>query len=326
VFLRQVIERIEALPGVESATAAIDLPLDGGRFGLGDVWAAGKTEKEAIGLDDWNIVEPGYFRTLRKSVVRGRDFTATDIKGRTDVAIVNEVAAAKLWPGEDPIGRRLIRTDEEGQRQVEVVGIEKTSKYVTLNEPPTAVIYLPYAQAFVPRVSLVIRTTGSTAIPAVRALIAELNPNLPVIGTMTLNDLSTIALLPQRLAGGIAGALGVVAVLIAGLGVYGVTAYSVARRTRELGIRVALGATPRDVLGLVFRQGVVLTASGLGVGLLLALASTQLLASLLFGVGAADPVVFGLAAVVFGALSLAASVVPARRALAISPTVALRAE
>jgi predicted permease len=325
-FLRQVIERIEALPGVESATAAIDLPLDGGRFGFGDVWAAGKTEKEAIGLDDWNIVEPGYFRTLRKSLVRGRDFTAADIKGRTDVAIVNEVAAAKLWPGEDPIGRRLIRTDEGGQRQVEVVGIEKTAKYVTLNEPPTAFIYLPFAQAFVPRVSLVVRTNGPTAIPAVRALITEMNPNLPVIGTMTLNDLSTIALLPQRLAGGIAGALGVVAVLIAGLGVYGVTAYSVARRTRELGIRVALGATPRDVLGLVFRQGAVLTASGLVVGLLLALASTQLLASLLFGVGAADPVVFGLAAVVFGALSLAASVVPARRALAISPTVALRSE
>jgi putative ABC transport system permease protein len=160
----------------------------------------------------------------------------------------------------------------------------------------------------------------------VRAIVAELNPNLPVIGTFTLDSMSTIALLPQRLAGGIAGALGVVAILIAGLGVYGVTAYSVARRTREFGIRVALGATPRDVLGLVFRQGAVLTASGLVVGLLLALASSQLLASLLFGVGAADPIAFGLAALVFGALSLGASFVPARRALAINPTVALRSE
>lgn len=325
-FLRQVIARIEAVPGVESVTASIDLPLDGGRHGFGDVWAAGKTEKDAIDLDDWNIVEPGYFATLRKSLVRGRDFSSADITGRPDVAIVNEVAAAKLWPGEDPIGRRLIRTDESGQRQVEVVGVEKTSKYVTLNEPPTPFIYLPYAQAYFPRVSLVIRTSGPTVIPAVRAIVAELNPNLPVIGTFTLDSMSTIALLPQRLAGGIAGALGVVAVLIAGLGVYGVIAYSVARRTREFGIRVALGATPRDVLGLVFRQGAVLTASGLAVGLLLALASTQLLASLLFGVGAADPVTYGLAALVFGALSLAASFVPARRALAISPTVALRSE
>ncbi len=325
-FLRQIIARVEALPGVESVTAAIDLPLDGGRHGRGDVWAAGKTEKEAVDLEDWNIVEPGYFRTLGIQLLRGRDFGPSDIKGRTDVAIVNEAAAAKLWPGEDPIGRRLVRTDDDGQRQVEVVGIEKTGKYVTLNEDPTPFIYLPYAQEYEPRVSLVVRTAGPTVIPAVRAIVAELNPNLPIIGTFTLDGLSTIALLPQRVAGGIAGALGVVALLIAGLGVYGVTAYSVTRRTRELGIRVALGATPRDVLRLVFRQGAVLTASGLAVGLLLALASTQLLASLLFGVGAADPVTFGLAALVFGALSLAASLVPARRALAINPTVALRSE
>jgi predicted permease len=325
-FLRQVIARVEALPGVESVTAAIDLPLDGSRHGRGDVWAAGKTEKEAVNLEDWNVVEPGYFQTLRIQLLRGRDFAPSDTKGRPEVAIVNEVAAAKLWPGEDPIGRRLVRTDEDGQRQVEVVGVEKTGKYVTLNENPTPFIYLPYAQEYDPRVSLVVRTAGPTMIPAVRAIVAELNPNLPIIGTFTLDGLSTIALLPQRVAGGIAGALGVVALLIAGLGVYGVTAYSVARRTREFGIRVALGATPRDVLGLVFRQGAVLTASGLAVGLLLALASTQLLASLLFGVGAADPVTFGLAAVVFGALSLAASFVPARRALAIDPTVALRSE
>jgi putative ABC transport system permease protein len=325
-FLRQVVARIEALPGVQSATAAIDLPLDGGRHGMGDVWAAGKTEKEAVGLDDWNVVEPGYFRTLRMQLARGRDFEAADIKGRPDVAIVNEAAAAKLWPGEDAIGRRLVRSDGERTREVEVVGVERTSKYNTLNEPPTAFIYLPYAQAYMPRVSLVIRTSGATAIPAVRAVIAEMNPHLPVIGVATLDGLSTIALLPQRVAGGIAGALGAVALLIAGIGVYGVIAYSVARRTREFGIRVALGATPRDVLRLVFRQGAVLTASGLAVGLLLALASTQLLASLLFGVGAADPVTFGIAAGLFGALSLAASFVPARRALAIDPTVALRSE
>jgi predicted permease len=325
-FLRQVIARVEAMPGVQSATAAIDLPLDGGRHGMGDVWPAGKTEKEAVGLDDWNVVEPGYFRTLGIQLVRGRDFGAADVKGRPDVAIVNESAAAKLWPGQDPIGRRLVRGGEDGQREVEVVGIEKTGKYNTLNEPPTLFIYLPYAQAYVPRVSLVIRTSGPSVIPAVRALITELNPNLPIVGTMTLDALSTIALLPQRLAGWIAGALGLVALLIAGIGVYGVSAYSVARRTREFGIRVALGATPRDVLRLVFRQGAILTASGLAVGLLLALASTQLLASLLFGVGAADPVTFGLAAGLFGALSLAASLVPARRALAIDPTVALRSE
>ena len=200
-FLRQVIARVEALPGVESVTAAIDLPLDGGRHGRGDVWAAGKTEKEAVNLEDWNIVEPGYFRTLGIQLLRGRDFGPPDTKGRTDVAIVNEAAAAKLWPGEDPIGRRLVRTAEDGQRQVEVVGVEKTGKYVTLNEDPTPFIYLPYAQEYDPRVSLVVRTAGPTVIPAVRAIVAELNPNLPIIGTFTLDGLSTIALLPQRVAG-----------------------------------------------------------------------------------------------------------------------------
>jgi predicted permease len=324
-FLRQIVERTAAMPGVQSATAAIDLPLDGGRFGLGVVWAAGKTEKEAVELD-WNVVEPGYFKTLRTPLVRGRDFEPGDIQGRPDVAIVNEAAAAKLWPGQDPIGRRLVRSTEEETREVEVVGVEKTGKYVTLNEPPAPFIYLPYAQSYLPRVSLVIRTSGPSVIPAVRAAVSEMNPNLPVIGTMTLNDASTIMLLPQRIAGWIAGALGLVALVIAGIGVYGVTAYTVTRRTRELGIRVALGATPRDVLRLVFGQGALLTALGLGFGLTLGLVSSRLLSSLLFGVGAADPIVVGAAAGIFGALSLAASVVPARRALAIDPTVALRSE
>jgi predicted permease len=324
-FLRQIVERTATMPGVQSATAAIDLPLDGNRFGMGNVWAAGKTEKEALDTD-WNIVEPGYFKTLGTSLVRGRDFTPADVQGRPDVAIVNEAAAAKLWPGQDPIGHRFVRSTEDETRELEVVGVEKTGKYVTLTEPPAPFIYLPYAQAYRPRVSLVIRTSGPSVIPTVRAIVAEMNPNLPVIETMTLDDASTIMLLPQRVAGWIASGLGVVALVIAGIGVYGVTAYSVARRTRELGIRVALGATPRDVLRLVFGQGALLTALGLGFGLTLGLVSSRVLSSLLFGVGAADPIVVGVAAAIFGALSLAASVVPARRALAIDPTVALRSE
>jgi predicted permease len=324
-FLKRIIERTAAMPGVQSATAAIDFPLDGNRFGLGGVWTAGTTEKEAIAVD-WNVVGPGYFQALRKPLLRGRDFAAGDIAGRLDVAIVNEVAASRLWPDQDPIGQRLMRATEKGPREMEVVGVEKAGKYNTLNEQPTPFVYLPYPQVYMPRVSLVVRTSGPSVIPAVRALVAELNPNLPVISAATLNDVSTIALLPQRLAGWIAGALGLVAVVIAGIGVYGVTAYSVARRTRELGIRVALGATPRDVLRLVFGQGVLLTSIGLAFGLGLGVASTLALSSLLFGVGAADPVVFGAAAGIFGALSLVASLVPARRALAIDPTVALRSE
>ena len=325
-FLREVIGRVEALPGVASVSASIDLPLDGGRIGFGDVWAEGKTQDEAIGLEDWNLVEPGYFRTLRGTLVRGRDFNAADVLGTTDVGIVNEAAAARLWPGEDPVGRRLVRNTETGPRSVEIVGVEKTGHYVMLGEDPKPFLYLPYAQAYEPRVSLLIRTSGLTVIPAVRALLTSLNPNLPVVRAASLSELTTIALLPQRLAGVFAGALGLVALLIAGLGVYGVTAYSVARRTREFGIRMALGAAPRHVLRLVLGQATVMTASGLAAGLLLALASTRLMASLLFGVGAADPLTYALAILVFGVLSLAAAFVPARRALAVSPAVALRTE
>jgi putative ABC transport system permease protein len=325
-FLRQVIAGVEAIPGVESVSAAIDLPLDGSRIGFGDVWAEGRTAEQSIGLDDWNLVEPGYFRTLRKTLLRGRDFTAADVAGRTDVAIVNEAAAQRLWPGEDPLGRRLIRNTEEGPRPVEVVGVEKTGKYVWLDETPKPFVYLPYAQEWSPRVSLVVRTSGTSAIPAVRALVSGMNPNLPLTSTATLSELSTIALLPQRLAGAFAGALGVVALLIAGLGVYGVTAYSVARRTREFGIRMALGATPRHVLRIVLGQAATMTASGLAIGMLLALASARLLASLFEGMDAADPLTCGLAVLLFGALGLAASLVPARRALAVDPAIALRSE
>jgi putative ABC transport system permease protein len=156
--------------------------------------------------------------------------------------------------------------------------------------------------------------------------VSGMNPNLPLTSTATLSELSTIALLPQRLAGAFAGALGVVALLIAGLGVYGVTAYSVARRTREFGIRMALGATPRHVLRIVLGQAATMTASGLAIGMLLALASARLLASLFEGMDAADPLTCGLAVLLFGALGLAASLVPARRALAVDPAIALRSE
>ena len=325
-FLRQVIARVEALPGVESVSAAIDLPLDGSRVGFGSIWAEGKTQEERIHLEDWNLVEPRYFSTLRKPLVRGRDFTADDVLGRTDVAIVNEAAAASLFPGQEAIGRRFFRMTDEGPRAVEIVGIERTGRYVSLGEDPTPFVSLPYAQAYIPRVSLLVRTSGPSVIPAVRAIVSGMNPNLPVVSTGTLSELSTIALLPQRLAGGFAGALGLVALLIACLGVYGVTAYTVARRTREFGIRMALGAAPRDVLGLVLRQAATMTASGLLAGLVLALAATQVLSSLLFGVDAADPLTYGLAALVFGALSLAASFVPAKRALGVDPSVALRSE
>jgi ABC-type antimicrobial peptide transport system permease subunit len=178
----------------------------------------------------------------------------------------------------------------------------------------------------VPRVSLLVKSTAGGLIPQVRMLARELNPNLPVTNAMPLEEVTAILLIPQRIAGALAASLGVVVLLLAAIGIYGITSCSVSRRTREIGIRMALGADRAAVMRLVVRQGVMLTAAGMALGLAAAAAGAQLIRSLLFGVSALDPLAFGGAALVFGAVSLAASYVPARRAMNVDPIIALRAE
>jgi putative ABC transport system permease protein len=185
---------------------------------------------------------------------------------------------------------------------------------------------VPLAQRYLPRVSLLVKSAAGTTIPAVRALVRELNPNLPVTNAMPLEQITAILLIPQRIAGALAASLGVFVLLLATIGIYGVTSYSVTRRTREIGVRMALGADRSAVLRLVLRQGIVLTAAGVALGVAAAAAGAQLIRSLLFGVSALDPIAFGAAALLFAIVSLAASYVPARRAMKVDPMVALRAE
>ncbi len=327
-FVRQLLERIRSLPDVESATLSVDLPLDGGRMGLGGIKAPGKTPPRGQYFPaDWNIVEPGVFRTLKLPLVRGRDFTDADTASSQWVAIINEAMAAAIWPGEDPLGKQMMVPDENKERQVTVVGVTGNARVVWLTGAVEPYIYMPFAQRYIPRVSLLVRTRDDrSAVPDVRALLRSMNPNLPMTESMRLAELTAIGLVPQRMAASVAGTLGIVGLLLCAIGIYGVTSYSVAGRTREIGIRVALGADAGAVIRLVLRQGLVLAAIGTAIGLVIAGAGSTLLESLLYGVRGLDPVTFLGACVLFAAVTLIASYIPARRATKVDPMVALRNE
>ena len=235
--------------------------------------------------------------------------------------------ARSVWQTTDVLGRQF-ETDAIGDTTttLTVVGVAPDAQVDTLGERAGPMVYVPLKQRYVSRVSLLVKSESGGTIAKVRTLVRELNPNLPVTTALPLEQITALALIPQRIAGAVAASLGVVVLLLAAIGIYGVTSYSVNRRTREIGIRMALGADRGSVLRLVIRQGLVLTAAGIALGLALGAAGAQLLRSLLFGVSALDPVAFGGAALLFGAVAMAASYLPARRATRVDPMLALRAE
>lgn len=327
-FIREILDRTRALPGVESATLSVDLPLDGGRMGFGGLKVPGKTPPHGESFDaDWNIVEPGFFETLKLPLIRGRDFTSADSSSSQAVAIVNEAFARQVWPGEDAIGKQMVAGDNDGPRTLTIVGIASNARLIWLTGNVDPYIYVPFAQRYSARVALLVRTTdGHSAIPQVRELLRSASPNLPITEAMPLSSVTAIGLVPQRIAASVAGSLGVVGLLLAAIGIYGVTAYAVSRRTREIGIRIALGADGGAVMRLILRQGLVLAAIGVGIGIVIAAAGSKLLESLLFGVRGLDPVTFGGACLLFALVTLVASYVPARRAMKVDPMIALRTE
>jgi putative ABC transport system permease protein len=327
-FSEQLRARVLAMPGVESAAFAADLPLDGGRMGLGSLRVAGLTPPDGDSFrTDWNAVSPDYFTTLTMPLVSGRDFSTRDAAGTPGAIIINEAMAKSVWHTTDVLGRQF-QTDAIGDSTttLTVVGVAPDAQVDTLGENVGPFVYVPVAQRYVSRVSLLVKSARGGTIPQVRALIREMSPNLPVTSAMPLDQVTAVTLIPQRIAAAVAASLGVVVLLLAAIGIYGVTSYSVSRRTREIGIRMALGADRSMVLKLVIRQGLVLTATGVAIGLAAGAAGAQVLRSLLFGVSALDPVAFGGAALLFGAVALAASYLPARRATRVDPMVALRAE
>jgi predicted permease len=325
-----LLESFRVVPGIESVGASRMVPLQGGGMGLGRlrvpgyVGPDGRDEVDA----DWDVVSADYFKTLEMPVVKGRSFSAADRLGAQRAALVNETFAARVWPGRDPIGQQIFHEYERGQeRPMTIVGVAKNSKYRSLSENPRNFIYVPLAQQFRSEVTFYVRrSAGPSQIPAMREVVRAFNPALPVIYAQTLEDATAIGLLPQRLAAWIAGGVGTVGLLLAALGLYGLTAFSVAQRTREIALRMALGATREAVLTLVLRQSARLAVVGAVAGLALAIGVSLLLRSLLIGIEPLDVTAFATALTLLSGVLLAASWLPARRASKLDPMQALRAE
>lgn len=334
VFARELLERIRALPGVRSATLAFVPPGAFEGLGLGisvgdSTIPGGRRSFDAAG----NIVAPGYFATLDIPLLAGRDFAASDRgAGAQPVAIVSETTARRLWPDRDPHsvpGEWLLRSSgPETTTALVVVGVVGDVTYNSLIDGARDLfVYVPADQEYLPRTTIVTRAIGGQPVrPSISRLVSELNPNLPILAVATLRDRIRAGQAPQRIVASLSSGLGLVGLLLCAMGIYGVTAYSVAIRTREIGVRLALGARLVDVVLLVLRHSMALVAVGVLVGFALAAGAAQLLRALLFGIPALDPISFGGAALLFGAVGLAACYVPLSRATRVSVVDVLRCE
>ncbi len=322
-FLKALVTKIEAMPGVSSASLARRLPLNFGGKSTAKVdidgYAPAKGEEAIFGL---NRVGPRYLQTLRIGLAAGREFTDADDARAPDVAIVSEAAARRYWPNGDALGNVM----RVSGRPLTVVGIAKDSKYYALNEGPTPYAFLPILQSDRPDVILHIRTLGDPAslVAALRRQIAELEPTLPLFDVKPMTEHMAIPLFGYRLAASLLGVFGLLALVLAGVGLYGVIAYAVKQRTQEVGLRMALGAQPSQIVQMVVGQGMGLTLLGIGAGLLAAGLLTRLFASLLYGVGANDPLTFTGVALVLAMVAFLVSYLPARQASRIDPMKALR--
>jgi predicted permease len=326
-FQRRMLERTSALPGVERATLASAIPLFQGGF-LRTVFPEGVDagDRKNGRLVQLNTVEPGYFRTTGIELRRGRAFEENDQAGSPHVVVVNETMARQFWPGEDPLGKRFKFFGQDWWN--EVVGVAADSKYNFVGEQPAPHIYLSLRQVFEPGVSLYLRAQGDPALALgmARREVQEMDRTLPITNVFTFGEIVRQSLWAPRMGAALLAVFGLLSLLLAVIGVYGVMAYSVSQRTRELGLRMALGAAGGDVLRLVVRQGLTLAALGIAVGLALSLAVTRQVSNLLFDVSARDPVTLLAIPLILGAAALLATALPAWRATRIDPTIALRSE
>ena len=325
-FFRDAIERAKTVPGVLSASVSSNGVFGGGLAGT--IFREGEqtdpnNRGTLVGFDD---VTPGHFATMRIPLISGRDFTDFDREKTTRVAVINEAMARAIWPDQDAIGKRFAIVSDPVLLQV--IGVVGTTVVGQIGEDPQPVAYLPMRQQYSPFGTLVVRTDTNPEplIGAVRAQVQPIDKNLAFTNAQTVQQILGQGLWAARMGAALLGLFGALALILASIGIYGVLAYSVAQRTSEIGLRMALGAQPRQVLALVLRQGMLLALIGATAGILVALPVARQAAGLLYGVSATDPLTYVGITLLLMAVALLACYLPARRATRIDPLVALRVE
>lgn len=327
-FVRTLTERLEAAPGVAAANAIDITPLtlsnNAGFFLRDGDSAPAPNQRPALPMVYFNAVGPGHFKTLAIPMIAGRDFTALDTETAPAVVIVNETLARRFWPGQTAIGQRL--RDGDGTNAMEVIGVARDSKYVSVGEDERPFMYRPFAQAYTPQVTMLVRAAGApgSVLPVITQAVREMDPGVPVFNVATMDAATSVSLLPAKLAGRVLSVLGVLALALSALGTYGVLSFLVRSRSRELAIRLAIGATPRDIATLVIRHALTWTGTGTVIGLGLALVVTRFLASFLYGINPTDLFTFVSVPVLIALVAGLAAFLPARRASRQDPLVTLR--
>jgi putative ABC transport system permease protein len=327
-FVRETMRRVNAIPGIEMAAVTSSLPATNPGFPVSlylEDHPAESTNDLAAGLI---IISPDYFRLMQATMIRGRAFSEDDQQDKPKVAIIDESTMRHYWPNQDAIGKRLkVGTNPKAQ-WITVVGIIRDIKHDGLDKDGVPHIYLSIDQNPVRSISLVARTAlpATTLEQQFRHEIQAVDSGLPVYGVRSMNDVIDVSLAPRRFSAELVGAFAGLALLLATVGIYGLLAYMVGQRTNEIGLRMALGASPTNILRLIIGKGAVLATIGVLTGLLCAVATAPLLASLLYGVRVIDPQVFLAVPAILTAVALVASYIPARRATRINPTTALRQE
>ncbi|MGH9140017.1 MAG: FtsX-like permease family protein, partial [Vicinamibacterales bacterium] len=326
-FYDRALERVRAIPGVESAALAERLPFSI-NYNRNNVFLPDRHGPDDKGLVlDVARVSPEYFPTLGIPILQGRNFSAVDTPQSPGVVIVNEAMARKYWPEQNAIGRRIRVTTFNG-RELEVVGVSADYKVSTVGEAATPYLHYAVAQHPDSGEEIVARTSGDAGalLTAMRRELLTLEPNLIFLDNQTMDAQVAATLLPARAGAISVSAVGIIAMLLASIGLYGVIAYSVARRTREIGIRMALGAQPSSVVSLIMKQGLTIAAVGVGVGTVLALGGAKAMAGALYNVSFVDPIAWSTAVGSLFFVAALANLVPARRASIVDPSSALRSE
>jgi putative ABC transport system permease protein len=330
-FFEQAIARLNHLPGVVSASAVLPLPLDGDEVGT-SLTIEGQPVAEADRpRTGYTWVEPGYFRTAGIPTIAGRDFNATDDLKTTPVVIINQTLARQFFPHQDPIGKRIkpgIGNGYKTEPMREIVGVVGDVRQYGLAAPPGPEVYVSLAQSPLGSMNFVVRTNVDplSIVGAVRSEMKGIDSDLPFYGVQTFNEYFSQAFTQPRFLTWLLGLFAALALALAAVGLYGLVSYSATRRTHEIGVRMALGAQRRDVMRLILVQGARLALLGIAIGLLAAFGLTRLMASLLYGISASDPLTFAAVAIVLLAVALLACYIPARRAMRVDPMIALRYE